>query len=128
MPKWYFHFHSVQNLQLVVKIRCYLLNYKDVSFFVRIILLSVVNIWMYLSWMETELSFLVNFKILTAYHHKLFLNISHVACLLLFVGDAEMTQPVGIKCIAIWKRHLLKSFFSISSDRELLYLEHKGFY
>ena len=51
--------------------------------------------------METELSFLVNFKILTAYHHKLFLNISNVACLFFFVGDAEMTQPVGIKCIAI---------------------------
>ena len=30
---------------------------------------------------------------MTAYHHKLFLNISRVVCLFFFVNDATMAHP-----------------------------------
>ena len=30
---------------------------------------------------------------MTSYHNKLFLNISHVVCLFFFVNDAAMTHP-----------------------------------
>ena len=36
----YFQFHNVQNLKMILKIRCYILNCKSFDFFVRIIQLS----------------------------------------------------------------------------------------
>ena len=86
----YFQFHSVQNLQVVVKIRRYVLNYKGVHLFSVIcggdihlltLYIPVANIWIFLSRIETELSFSSNLQMMTAYHNKSFLNIPHVVCL-----------------------------------------------
>ena len=64
----------------------------------------------------------------TGYHQELFLNISHAICYF-FVNNATMAHPYKwrITELRVEKGYSLKSFFSISSYKELLYLEHKVF-
>ena len=47
---------------------------------------------MFLSWIETELSFSSNLQMMTAYHHKLFL-LTLIYSAYFFVEDATMTHP-----------------------------------
>ena len=77
----YFQFHSVQNIQIAAKIRRYVLNFK------RKLIFGCSSCEQ-----KQDYLFLVILQMMTAHHHKLFLNISHLVCFC-FVNNATMTYP-----------------------------------